>query len=108
MSEFDERLWSGGESELEGPAFEDDISGGGRGRAPDEHFWDIFFRQGEVDYLEPGSPQYNEAEAAFQRGFVDEAVSTEEREEARQAYFDSLGIDDSQFDWEAWREAMGY
>jgi hypothetical protein len=55
------------------------------------------------------------AEALFEAGFTmhaDELTAngyTEDDVNAiREEFFDYMGIDESQFDWADWREAMGY
>jgi hypothetical protein len=46
----------------------------------------------------------------FDRGWMAPAgaVTPEERQEAREKYWDSTGIPPSMFDWEKWREKKGY
>lgn len=50
------------------------------------------------------------AEYTFEQGFMSYSgeLSPAEIEYARQEFFDAVGIDADQFDWEGWREAMGY
>lgn len=44
----------------------------------------------------------------FDLGFVNERVSTPVRVESRNRYFDEMGMDPADFDWNAWRRYMGY
>jgi hypothetical protein len=55
------------------------------------------------------------AEALFEVGFTmysGELSANGYSEDAvnaiREAFFDYMGIDEGQFDWQEWREAMGY
>lgn len=41
-------------------------------------------------------------------GWFDEDLDPDERQEARDAFFEYTGMDPYDFDWEAWREYMGY
>lgn len=62
------------------------------------------------DSFDPGY-----AEALFEVGFTmhsDElesaGYSPDDVQAIREQFFDYIGIDEGQFDWEDWREAMGY
>jgi len=55
------------------------------------------------------------AEALYEVGFTYDAIQLEamgysENDVAaiREEFFDYLGIDEADFEWEGWREAMGY
>lgn len=55
------------------------------------------------------------AEALFEVGFTMHSTeleaagySEDEVQAIREAFFDYIGIDESDFDWADWREAMGY
>jgi hypothetical protein len=55
------------------------------------------------------------AEALFEVGFTmhsDELTaagySEDQVQAIREEFFDYMGIDESDFDWQEWREAMGY
>ena len=55
------------------------------------------------------------AEALFDVGFTMHSDELEARgyseddvQAIREEFFDYMGIDESQFDWQDWREAMGY
>ena len=51
-----------------------------------------------------------EAEYFFEEGFMHYTgeVSHTDTDFARESFFDLIGYDDEYFDWEGWREAMGY
>jgi hypothetical protein len=59
-----------------------------------------------VELLEP-----EERDLAFEyfyEGFINRAQSPDEREAARDIFFDYLGLAEENFPWEDWREFMGY
>jgi hypothetical protein len=75
---------------------------------------DIFWSTPGADYLEPGY-QTNEAQAFFAIGFgytgeQYERMGLEETTvgNARRDYMDLMGMLWRDFDWDAWRDAMGY
>lgn len=83
----------------------------------DAPFQDFFDEIPELAYSE----EYNEdfdishAEALFEIGFTmhsDEleaaGYSPDDVAAIREEFFDYMGIDEYEFDWEGWREAMGY
>ena len=63
--------------------------------------------------LEPWEERH--VEALYEAGFTHDAfeleamgLSEDEVQAIRDEFFDYLGIDAADFDWEGWREAMGY
>lgn len=84
--------------------------------------WDTSF-QDMFDYM-PGmadAEQYDPdfdrsyAEALFEEGFTHraseydaEGLDPSQVAAIRDEFFDYMGMDPSEFDWEEWREAMGY
>jgi hypothetical protein len=79
----------------------------------DSSFDDLFYDIRQVDYLT--ASEEREAKALFDEGFTHHAadydaagLSPEAVAAIREEFFDLVGIDESQFDWEGWREAMGY
>ncbi len=80
--------------------------------------WDA----GHQDFFEdlPGVPYLDDEQRDYAETLYDVAFThTAEELEAmgysmddvgaiREEFFDSLGIDAADFDWEGWREAMGY
>lgn len=52
--------------------------------------------------------QYDWAELLYEEGFQRYHDESDQIGWARQEFFDFLGIDDDYFDWDGWREAMGY
>lgn len=64
-------------------------------------------------YLE--DHEVGHVEALFEAGFTHTAAeyeamgfSEDDVQAIREEFFDYLGIDEADFDWEGWREAMGY
>lgn len=79
----------------------------------DSQYQDVFDATPGADYLSSEESSY--AEALFEAGFThtgaeyDAMGYTEDQVQAiRDEYFEFMGIDAGQFDWEGWREAMGY
>jgi hypothetical protein len=70
--------------ELSISGYEDYLSG------PDREWAEYMFEEGFMHHRT--DPGYDEASAAF----------------AREQFFETLGMPDDYFDWEGWREAMGY
>jgi hypothetical protein len=65
----------------------------------------------------PGIPlfreyEYNEAADLFERGFTHHAdepgYDREDAMAARDEFFEFTGLPEELFDWDGWREAMGY
>lgn len=61
----------------------------------------------------PGVPLFRDYEREisadlYERGWVDSTLTPDEREEARQEFFDFTGLEEQFFPWDEWREAMGY
>lgn len=79
----------------------------------DSSFQDMFDDIPGADYL--SSEEANYAEALFEAGFTHTGeeyesmgMSEDDVQAIRDTFFDFMGIEASDFDWEAWREAMGY
>jgi hypothetical protein len=79
----------------------------------DSEFRDLFEGTPGTDALE--NWEQGHVEALFQAGFTHHAedyealgLSEDAVEAIRQEFFDYMGLDDYEFDWEGWREAMGY
>lgn len=79
----------------------------------DDSFQDVFDSVPGTGYLEDSETGH--VEALFEAGFMHDAAEYEAMgfsEDAVQAirdeFFEYLGIDAADFDWEGWREAMGY
>ena len=79
----------------------------------DSSFREVFDNTPGSDYL--SSEEFNYAEALFDAGFThtseeyDQMGFSEDQVQAiRDEYFDFMGIEGDQFDWDGWREAMGY
>jgi hypothetical protein len=80
--------------------------------------WDNAFQENYdhipgTDHIEPDLEAY--AELLYEQGFTHSAdeldrlgISEDDVQFARDEFFDFLGIDQADFDWEGWREAMGY
>jgi hypothetical protein len=73
-----------------------------------------FWEAPGADYLEPGY-ETNYAETLYATGFgftADEydrmGLDPDAVHNAREQYFDFMGMEWDDFDWDAWREAMGY
>lgn len=52
--------------------------------------------------------EQQQLEELFYAGFVDENLSPEDRQAAREEFFDVYGLPEEYFDWEGWREAHNY
>ena len=63
-----------------------------------------------VDFSGYSDQEIAYAEFMYEEGFMKYSgeAPPEDIAFARQEFFDALGIDEDQFDWEGWREAMGY
>jgi hypothetical protein len=79
----------------------------------DSQFQELFDNVPGADYLSSGEQGY--AEALFEAGFTHTGeeydqmgLSEDEVQAIRDEFFDYMGIDASDFDWQEWREAMGY
>lgn len=79
----------------------------------DDSFREVFDNTPGADYL--NDEEFSYAETLFDAGFThtsDEyeamGLSEDQVQAIRDEYFDLMGIDADQFDWEGWREAMGY
>ena len=80
--------------------------------------WDDNFR--EVFDSTPGTAELesweqSHVEALYEAGFTHTAeeyealgLSEDAVQAIRDEFFDYMGLDESDFDWEGWREAMGY
>lgn len=79
--------------------------------------WDDSFQ--ELYESIPGMNQpdvdHGYAESLFETAFTHDAAdleamgySEDDIDAIRDAFFDYMGLDSSDFDWEGWREAMGY
>jgi hypothetical protein len=95
------------DDQLNEPAIEDDISGDDEGSHFGD-FWDSFWNTPGVSEMDPASPEFAGAEEVYNTGWVDPTVSADEREEARNQYYEMFDMDEGDFDWQSWREAMGY
>lgn len=101
--------------QLENPLVNDGAVGGGfggtiepsdQGISEPRGLLDAFFNTPGVSEL---GPSENETAAdLFRTGFQDRGIDPETRREAREAYFDYMGVDNGDFDWSGWREEMGY
>jgi len=76
-----------------------------------EHFWEV---RG-TEYLEEDPELMAEAEWYYAIGFgytADEydamGIDPDIVMAAREDFFDLMGLDEDDFDWAGWREAMGY
>lgn len=76
-------------------------------------FRDVFDNVPGADYL--SDEEFNYAENLFDLGFTHTSeeydsmgYSEDQIQAVRDEYFDLMGIDSRDFDWEGWREAMGY
>lgn len=79
----------------------------------DTGFQDVYESTPGTQYLEDWETGH--VETLFETGFTMDAIEleslgyTEDDVQAiRDEFFDYLGIDRDDFDWEGWREAMGY
>lgn len=79
----------------------------------DDQFRGFFDDIPGADYL--SSEEANYAEALFEAGFTHHSaelealgLSMDDVEAIRAEFFEFMGIDSADFDWEGWREAMGY
>lgn len=79
----------------------------------DDSFQELFDEIPGTGYLEDF--EVSHVEALFEAGFTHSAAEyeamgfTEDDVQAiREEFFDYMGIDAADFDWEGWREAMGY
>jgi hypothetical protein len=74
---------------------------------PATSLWTDLFNIGSYsEYLEP--EEASRAREFFDIGWHDRDASTEERNAAREQYYEITDTDSSMFDWDTWRELMGY
>lgn len=78
-----------------------------------DSFRDVFDFTPGASYLNHEEARY--AEALFEAGFTYTGaeleamgLSEDQVNAIRNEFFDFMGIDYGDFDWEGWREAMGY
>jgi hypothetical protein len=64
----------------------------------------------DVNYSELTTEEQDYVEWLFEEGFqrYHGEISPADMAWARQEFFDMTGLDDETFDWQGWREAMGY
>jgi hypothetical protein len=79
----------------------------------DSPFQDFFDEIPGTDYLDDDEQRI--VEALFEEGFTHTAeeyeamgLSEDEVQAIRDEFFDYMGLEEYEFDWEGWREAMGY
>lgn len=79
----------------------------------DSGFQDVFESTPGTQALEDW--EQGHVEALFEVGFTYDAIeleamgySEDDVSAIRDEFFDYLGIDEADFDWDGWREAMGY
>jgi hypothetical protein len=79
----------------------------------DGQFQDLWDHTPGIGHLE--SYEQSHVEALFEAGFTHHAeeyesmgLTPDQVEAIREEFFDYMGLDESDFDWEGWREAMGY
>jgi hypothetical protein len=79
----------------------------------DSQFQELFDDLPGADYLTDGESSH--AEILFETGFTHTAeeyesmgLSPDDVAAIREEFFEYMGIDTGDFDWEGWREAMGY
>jgi hypothetical protein len=79
----------------------------------DSQFQSAFDNVPGADYLSSEESRY--AEALFEAGFTHTSaeyesmgLSEDEVQAIRDEFFDYMGINAAGFDWQEWREAMGY
>lgn len=79
----------------------------------DSQFQDFFDEIPGTDYLD--DQEESIVEALFEAGFTHTAeeyeamgMSEDEVQAIRDEFFEYMGLEDYEFDWEGWREAMGY
>lgn len=79
----------------------------------DSQFQDFFDEIPGTDYLNSEESSY--AEALFDTGFTHTAeeyeamgLSEDAVQAIRDEFFEYMGLEEYEFDWEGWREAMGY
>lgn len=78
-----------------------------------DEFQDLWDSLPSADYIE--DYERGHVEALFEAGFMHTAeeydalgLSEDDVAAIREEFFDYLGMDEADFDWEGWREAMGY
>lgn len=74
-----------------------------------QEIWETLEGQQVFDGLTDSQVDY--AEYMFEEGFMtyeDEKLAPDDISFARSEFWDMLDIDEDFFDWEGWREAMGY
>lgn len=83
------------------------------GNSPDTPFNELFYEIPQVGYLD--ASEERTARTLFEEGFTHHATEYDaagldpaQVAAIREEFFDLVGIDEADFDWEGWREAMGY
>jgi hypothetical protein len=78
-----------------------------------DQFQELFDRTPGTDALEDHERSY--VESLFEAGFTYSAedydamgLDPDQVFNYREEFFQYMGLDDTDFDWEGWREAMGY
>lgn len=64
-----------------------------------------------ADFSDMSASEYEYTQFMFEEGFMtyeDEKLAVDDIEFARGEFFDAIGYDYEDFDWQGWREAMGY
>jgi hypothetical protein len=64
-----------------------------------------------ADFADMSASEREMAEFMFEEGFMtyeDEKIAIDDIQFAREQFFDMMGYDGEYFDWDGWREAMGY
>lgn len=63
-----------------------------------------------VNFMDMSRAEYDMAQFFFEEGFqrYHGESSSADIEFAREQFFEIMGFGDDYFDWEGWREAMGY
>jgi hypothetical protein len=76
----------------------------------DEGFQDTWDEIPGIPYLESWENDY--ASDLYERGFThhaeDPGYDADDVAEAREEFFEFMGLEDEDFPWDDWREAMGY
>lgn len=79
----------------------------------DSSFQDFFDEIPGTDFLE--DYEVGHVEALYEAGFTHTSeeydamgLDPDAVQAIREEFFEYMGIDEYQFDWEGWREAMGY
>lgn len=75
-------------------------------RFGDEEFQELWDHIPGTEFFD--TQERNDAMDLFLDAFGPTDLSPEERQDAREEFFEWMGIDDYDFPWEDWREWMGY